>query len=98
MTEIEKHIKEIIEEVIEGKYVGKLKVVSEPVNDSVLWMLLLYLDLELTPMILAYEGTKDEFYDFIRKEMKARKLQTVKFWKAVQVFPGDEVNDCDESR
>jgi hypothetical protein len=30
--------------------------------------------------------------------MKARKLQTVKFWKAVQVFPGDEVNDCDESR
>ena len=67
MTEIEKRIKEIIEEVVEGKYIGKLKVVSEPINDSVLWMLLLYLDLEMAPMVLAYEGTKDEFYDFIRK-------------------------------
>lgn len=97
MTEIEKQVKEIIEEVIEGKYIGKLKVVSEPINDSVLWMLLLYLDLELTPMILAYEGDRREFLDFIRKELKARKLQTVKFWKAIQVYPRDEVIECDGS-
>ena len=80
MTEIEKQIKEIIEEVIEGKYIGRLKVVTEPINDnSILWMLLLYLDLEMTPMILAYEGTEDDFKEFIRSEMKSRKLQTVKF-------------------
>jgi hypothetical protein len=42
-------------------------------------MLLLYLDLEITPMVLAYEGNVDEFKEFIRKEMKTRKLQTVKF-------------------
>lgn len=97
MTEIEKHIKEIIEEVIDGKYIGKLKVVTEPVNDSILWMLLLYLDLEMTPLVLAYEGTEEEFTEFIRSEMKSRKLQTVKFWKANQEFIGDYYyKDCDE--
>lgn len=97
MTEIEKHIKEIIEEVIDGKYIGKLKVVTEPVNDSTLWMLLLYLDLEMTPLVLAYEGTEKEFTEFIRSEMKSRKLQTVKFWKANQEFIGDYYyKDCDE--
>lgn len=97
MTEIEKHIKEIIEEVIDGKYIGKLKVVTEPVNDSTLWMLLLYLDLEMTPLVLAYEGTEEEFTEFIRSEMKSRKLQTVKFWKANQEFIGDYYyKDCDE--
>lgn len=95
MTEIESEIKEIIEEVVDGKYIGRLKVVTEPINDSTLWMLLLYLDLEMTPMILAYEGNEREFKDFIRSEMKARKLQTVKFWKANQEFIGD-YKDCDE--
>lgn len=97
MTEIEKHIKEIIEEVIDGKYVGKLKVIEEPINDSTLWMLLLYLDLEMTPMILAYEGTEEEFTDFIKKELKSRKLHTVKFWKAVQEYHRNECIDNDES-
>lgn len=97
MKEIEKDIKEIIEEVINGKYIGKLKVVCEPINDSTLWMLLLYLDLELTPMVLAYEGTLKEFKEFVAKEMKERKLQTVKFWRANQEYPGVYDFDCDES-
>lgn len=97
MKEIEKDIKEIIEEVIKGKYIGKLKVVSEPIDDSTLWMLLLYLDLELTPMVLAHEGTLEEFKEFVAKEMKERKLQTVKFWRAVQEYPSEIENDCDES-
>ena len=97
MTEIEKHIKEIIEEVTNCKYVGKLKVVEEPINDSTLWMLLLYLDLEITPMILAYEGTENDFIDFIKKELKSRKLHTVKFWKAIQEFHRNEFVEDDES-
>lgn len=94
MAEIEKQVKEIIEEVTECKYVGRLKVIEEPTEDSTLWMLLLYLDLELTPMVLAYEGSEEEFKDFIRTEMKNRKLQYVKFWKATK----EPINfeDCDE--
>lgn len=96
MTEIENQIKEIIEEVVNGKYIGKLRVISEPINNSTLWMLLLYLDLEITPMVLAYEGNVDEFKEFIRKEMKTRKLQTVKFWKATQEFMSQNMSDYDE--
>lgn len=97
MTEIEKHIKEIIEEVTNSKYIGKLKVIEEPINDSTLWMLLLYLDLEITPMILAYEGTESDFIEFITKELKSRKLHTVKFWKAVQEFHRNEFIECNGS-
>lgn len=97
MTEIEKHIKEIIEEVTNSKYIGKLKVIEEPINDSTLWMLLLYLDLEITPMILAYEGTENDFIEFITKELKLRKLHTVKFWKAIQESHRNEFIECDGS-
>lgn len=30
-------------------------------------------------MILAYEGTENDFIEFITKELKLRKLHTVKF-------------------
>jgi hypothetical protein len=36
MTEIENQIKEIIEEVVKGKYIGKLRVINEPINNSTL--------------------------------------------------------------
>ena len=60
MTTLESEIKSIIEEVICGKYIGKLKVVKEEVDKNILWMLLLYLNMELSPMILAYEGTEEQ--------------------------------------
>lgn len=93
MTTLESEIKTIIEEVICGKYIGKLKVVQEDVNDSTLWMLLLYLNLELSPMILAYEGTEVQFKDFIRNEIKIRKLHDVHFWTAIQELPLDDEMD-----
>ena len=79
MTTLESEIKTIIEEVICGKYIGKLKVVKEEVGESILWMLLLYLNMELSPMILAYEGTEEQFKLFIRNEIKTRKLHSVHF-------------------
>lgn len=95
MTTIEKDIKNIIDEITGGKYVGRLKVIKDEVDDSVIWMLLLYLDLDTTPMVLAYEGTEEKFKEFIYTELKKRKLHTVKFWKAVQELPHLE-GDCDE--
>ena len=40
---------------------------------------MLYLDTEMTPLILAYEGTEEEFKDFVASEIKVRKLQNVRF-------------------
>ena len=67
-------------------------------NDNTLWMLLLYLDRELTPMILAYEGTEEQFKEYIRKEIKTRKLHGVHFWNAIQEYRhyDDENNDSYE--
>ena len=93
MTTLESEIKTIIEEVICRKYVGKLKVVKGEVGESILWMLLLYLNMELSPMILAYEGTEEQFKLFIRNEIKTRKLHGVHFWTAIQEFPEDEMDD-----
>lgn len=57
MTPQELEIKSIIEEATCTKYIGKLKISEEPIGDSTLWTLFLYLNLELTPMIFAYDGT-----------------------------------------
>lgn len=85
MKQIENDIRDIINETICGKYIGKLKVIKDNISeDSILWSLLLYLDMEMTPIILAHEGTEEEFKDFIRSEIKSRKLQTVHFWKTLQ--------------
>lgn len=89
MTTIEKEIKNIIEEVIGGKYVGRLKVDIEDIpGEDPIRMLLLYLDMEQTPLVLAYQGSEDRFKEFIYEEMKARKLHAVHFWKAIQDYPG----------
>lgn len=87
MTPQELEIKSIIEETTCTKYIGKLKISEEPIGDSTLWTLFLYLNLELTPMIFAYDGTWEQFKDFVASEMKSRKLYNVHFWKAVQEYP-----------
>lgn len=88
MKELENEIRQIIDETIGGRYIGKLKVEKD--NEYDLWMLLLFLDREMTPLVLAYEGTVDSFKEFIRKEIKQRKLQMVKFWKGIQELPTDD--------
>lgn len=80
---IENKIKDIIEEASNCKYIGKLKVIHE--DD--LWMLLLYLDLEETPLVMAHQGDYEQFEDFIKSEVKARKLHMIKFWKCQEILP-----------
>lgn len=94
MTDIEKNIKDIIEEVSDSKYVGKLAVNKEDIpNDKPLWMLLLYLDLEQSPMVWAYQGSEEDFLEYVRSEVRSRKLHAVHFWKGVQNLP-DLENIC----
>lgn len=92
MTKIEKEVLEIINEVTESCYKGKLKVLvtypeinkcdspCKELNDTI-YELYLYLDRFYTPIILSYEGTEDEFKDFIRKEIKKNKYEKVHFYK-----------------
>lgn len=75
MTTIECDILCIIEQVIEGKYVGNLKVYEE---DGV-WYLLLGLNQDYAPLMLAKQCDYETFKCFIAKEFKERSLEKVRF-------------------
>lgn len=83
MTTIEEEILNIINTAIEGKYIGKLKVI----NDEGFWTLFIYLDQEMSPLVMSYEGDYEKFKDFIYNEFKTRQMQRVSFWKAVKIYP-----------
>lgn len=92
MTELEQEVLCIINEVTENCYIGKLKVlvtkperqcgepVCRPFND-VIYELYLYLDRFYTPIVLSYEGTEEEFKNFVREEIKKNKYEKVHFYK-----------------
>ena len=78
MTALEQEILNIINETTDSEYIGKLKVIIDDIsNNNKLYTLGLYLNFEMSPMILSYQGTEEEFKKFIREEMKSRKLQRV---------------------
>lgn len=100
MTTLEKEILDIINETTDSEYIGKLKVIIDDISDNdKLYTLGLYLNFEMSPMILSYQGTEEEFKNFIREEMKSRKLQKVFRYEVIRdiLLPGmDEYEDNEE--
>lgn len=91
LTSLENEILDIINDVTESSYIGGLKVVKE---DGI-YMLFLYLDVEYAPLQLAYEGTKDEFKNYIRNELKSRRLECIPRGRLVQqVINYEERGNC----
>ena len=75
MENLEKEILEIINKAIGGKYIGGLKILIE---DDI-YELLLYLNQEMAPLILSYQGSESDFKEFVRKEIKARQMERVDY-------------------
>ena len=94
MTTLEKEILEIINDATDSEYIGKLQVVV----DDGFYTLRLFLNLEMVPMIISYQGTEQEFKDFIYEEMKNRKLQKVFRYEVLRdiLLPGMEEYEDDE--
>lgn len=94
MTTLEKEILEIINDATDSEYIGKLQVVV----DDGFYTLRLYLNLEMVPMIFSYQGTEQEFKNFIYEEMKNRKLQKVFRYEVLRdiLLPGMEEYEDDE--
>ena len=94
MTTLEKEILNIINEATDSEYIGKLKVVV----DDGSYTLGLYLNLEMSPMIFSYQGNEQEFKDFIREEMKSKKLQNIFRYEVIRdiLLPGMEEYEDDE--
>lgn len=85
MTPLEEEIKKIIEEEIDGKYVGKLQV---NVDDD-MYELLLHMNQEQAPLHLGIQGTEEDFKKFIKDEIHFRKKNHVSFWKAIREYTDD---------
>lgn len=93
MTTLEQELLDIINTAIDGEYIGKLRAYK---NGNV-WELRIYLDRWFTPTVLAYEGTEDEFKEFVRKEFKTRKMQKTKYYSITRYPIVPELNEkCDE--
>lgn len=94
MTTLEKEISNIINEATDSEYIGKLKVIVD--DDS--YTLGLYLNLEMSPMVFSYQGDEQGFKDFIREEMKSKKLQNVFRYEVIRdiLLPGMEEYEDDE--
>lgn len=84
MTLLEQEILEIINKAIGGTYVGHLKVFYE---DEIGWVLLLHMNQEQAPMCFSYDGSLEEFKEYIYNEIHFRKMQLASFFKAIQELP-----------
>lgn len=81
-------ILQIIDETIEGEYLGKLEVI---VDDD--WYTLnLFMNMHNAPLVLAYQGTENEFKNYIREEIKKRKLEKVMRYEVRRELPALERN------
>ena len=94
MTTLEKEILDIINESTDSEYIGKLKVIV----DDDLYNLGLYLNREMTPTVLSFQGAEEEFKEFVREEMKSRKPQKVFRYEVIRdiLLPGMEEYEDDE--
>lgn len=93
MTTLEEEIKQIIDDVTDREYIGKLQVTHE---DDI-WTLYLFLDMEITPpIVMSIQGDEETFKKFIKREMRKRRLQCVKFWKTIRELPALECVDNGE--
>lgn len=81
-------ILDIIDETINGEYIGKLEVV---VDDD--WYILnLFMNMHNAPLVLAYQGTEKGFKKYIKEEIKRRKLEKVSRYEIRRELPALEYN------
>lgn len=91
LSALENEILDIINETTESIYTGGLKVVYE---DGI-YMLFLYLDIEFAPIQLAYEGSENDFKQYIKDELKSRRLECIPRGRLVQqVIIHEERGNC----
>lgn len=88
MDRLECEILQIINETIEGKYIGKLRVTTE----GNIYCLDLFLNNTTAPAISFIKECKNEndFKEFVRKEIRTRKLEKVSFWKVAISYDAEE--------
>ena len=80
MTALENEILEIINEVTGNCYIGKLTVIEE--DDG--YTLRLGLNTPNAPTVLYYQGSVEDFKEYIKEEIKRRRYPEIEYWNALK--------------
>lgn len=92
LSNLENELLDIINDTTESMYTGGLKVVYE---DGI-YTLFLYLSVEYAPIQLAYEGSEEDFKNYIKDELKSRRLECIPRGRLIQqvIINHEERRDC----
>lgn len=91
IQELEQAILELIQNMYECKYVGLLKVTKLPVGYKLQlgWR---HDDYPLS--IMSDSPTEEDFINYIKEELRSRKLNKVKYFTGYKIYPG-QLNTCE---
>lgn len=79
MTALENEILEIINEVTGHCYIGKLTVIED---DG--YTLRLGLNTPNAPTVLYYQGSVEDFKEYIKEEIKRRRYPEIEYWNTLK--------------
>ena len=91
-TDLKQAILGCIRQLYKMEFIGEIKIED---LDPVGYKVSLNLDRSENPLVLIADLPDDEFLDFMREEIRSRKLHKVKHYLATKV-PGDTINICNE--
>lgn len=84
--EIEQAILEAVTDIYHKKYVGKIEVVQE--NGG--YTLRMGFNKPWCPISISAELNAEQFIDFIKKELKSRHFELVKYFSGYKYEPNDQ--------
>lgn len=89
--DIEQAILEIMIELYEKEYKGKIKVTELKVTNKVIgYQLILGLNRVERPFFLVREGTPEEFLKFVREELRSANFGSMNFYSGYRIEPYEE--------
>jgi len=91
-TDLKQAILGCIRQLYKMEFIGEIKIED---LDPVGYKVSLNLDRSENPLVLIADLPDEEFLDFMREEIRSRKLHKVKHYLATKV-PGNTINICNE--
>lgn len=85
---LEHKIRELINKITNSIYTSSIKVIY----DDGMYLLKLGLNCrDATPISLCYQGTEDEFLNFVENELKKRRLQEVEYTNGILINEDNKI-------